>query len=98
MRVEKKDDGLHYAYKYRIVARENILNDEFKSIGAEEWKVYNSHYDRQSIYKRCEEYIENQYNQYYAVAVEVFEDGHWIVDINWLEKYMDNNRHRITRI
>ena len=94
IKLDKKEDGLTYSYKYRLIYKERDVETDEVS----DWILHNTHYDRQSIYVRSTEFIDNNYGMYAAVAVEVYEDGQWVVDMNWLEQYMDNNRRKITRI
>lgn len=78
---ERKEDGLLYAYDYRY-----LIFEEDEMV----WKIAGTHYDRQSIYRSAEDD-----SQYSRVVVERFLHNNWIVDIEWLEKYKNNNRHNI---
>lgn len=85
MHVDLKEDGLKYAYRFRL----RVLKDG-------EWKVHHSHYKRSSVIDAYEG--ELQYAEFTCsgLVVEEFLDGQWVVSIDWLEKYMDNCRNNIT--
>ena len=86
MKVDRKEDGLNYAYRYRLVAKEDGR-----------WRVINSHYSRKAIFQIYIEETQYAASNYEGLAVEVFiGDETWVVDDKWLDDFLDGNRHKIT--
>ena len=81
MKIDIKEDGLCYAYRHALWEKVNGV-----------WQVINTHYDRKAIielYKDESQYAVN------PLAVLEYADKAWIVDMKWLNKYLNNNRHLI---
>lgn len=83
--IELKEDGLNYAYRFRL----RILQGGV-------WKVNHIHYDRKSVIDSYEGALQYSESTCSGLVVEEYFEGQWVVSIDWLEKYMKNNRHNIT--